>query len=443
MKQPNILFVFADQWRHSAFGYAGNRQVKTPNIDAFAAESIDFTHAVSGCPVCCPARASLLTGQYPLTHGVFMNDAPLGNQAVSVAQALAGAGYDTGYIGKWHVNAGGRSKYIPRERRQGFDYWKVLECTHNYNESYYYAGDDPTKRMWEGYDAIAQTRDACEYIRGREDESKPYLLMLSWGPPHDPYETAPAKYQAMYPKESIEVPPNVPAEFVEEAKEWISGYYAHCTALDACFAELIKIVDDNTIVIFTSDHGDMLRSHGMFGKQKPWDESIRVPLLIRLPGQREGRKDDAMIDWPDLMPTMLGLAGVAIPESVETVDFSGYIRNGGNDPSGGAAVIHMPVPFSSYAAQFGGEEYRGLRTNRYTYARRLGGPWILYDNDVDPYQMKNLIDDPAYAKVRGELDAELDRRLAGRGDKFEPGEVYVERWGYGPVDAYGAIPYTK
>ena len=163
-RPPNILLVLADQWRAEAFGYAGDPDIKTPNLDQLQREGVQFINAVSGMPVCSPMRASLLTGQRPLTHGVFLNDVPLSPEAVTIAKVLRAAGYDTGYIGKWHVNGDGRSAFIPRERRQGFDYWKALECTHDYDHSAYYA-DGPEKLYWEGYDAIAQTRDAQQYLR--------------------------------------------------------------------------------------------------------------------------------------------------------------------------------------------------------------------------------------------------------------------------------------
>lgn len=138
-----------------------------------------------------------MTGQRALTHGVFLNDVALSPAAVTIAKVLAEAGYDTGYIGKWHLNGDGRSAFIPRERRQGFDYWKALECTHDYNQSFYYA-DSPEKRVWEGYDAVAQTRDAQRYLRDHARSGKPFFLFLAWGPPHDPYQTAPQHYREDY-----------------------------------------------------------------------------------------------------------------------------------------------------------------------------------------------------------------------------------------------------
>src|SRR5688572_10224746 len=132
-QKPNIVIVLADQWRAQAFGFAGDPNVRTPNFDRLAAESVRFTNAVSGLPVCSPTRASLLTGQRPLTHGVFLNDVQLNTNSVTIANVLKQADYETGAIGKWHVDGRGRSNFTPPERRQGFDYWKVLECTHAYS----------------------------------------------------------------------------------------------------------------------------------------------------------------------------------------------------------------------------------------------------------------------------------------------------------------------
>jgi len=197
MKRPYVIYVFSDQHRAQACGYAGDPNVQTPHMDALARESLRFTNAVSTAPVCCPARASLITGQYAHQHDVFLNDLCLSNNAVSIAQAFGGAGYDTAYIGKWHLDGHGRNAYIPSERRQGFAYWSAMECTHDYQHSEYYHGDDKTRRLWQGYDASAQTDEAIRLFQTR-DAGKPLFLMLSWGPPHNPYETAPDAYRAMY-----------------------------------------------------------------------------------------------------------------------------------------------------------------------------------------------------------------------------------------------------
>ncbi len=260
-----MVFVFADQWRAQATGYAGDPNVRTPNLDRLAGRSVNFTNAVSCCPVCSPYRASLLTGQYPLTHGVFLNDVPLRNEATSIAEVYHRAGYQTAYIGKWHLDGNHRSAFIPRERRQGFEFWKVLGCTHAYNNSFYY-GDEDVKLKWEGYDSIAQTREAQQYIRDHAGGS-PFLLVLSWGPPHDPYETAPQKYRDLVKPENITLRPNVPEQDKDKARQAAAGYYAHIAALDDCVGDLLETlretgIERDTIFVFTSDHGDMLYSHG-------------------------------------------------------------------------------------------------------------------------------------------------------------------------------------
>ena len=442
--RPNIVFVFADQWRAQACGYAGDANVQTPHLDRFAEEGLNFTNAVADCPVCSPYRASLLTGQYPLTHGVFLNDVCL-RAETSIAHTLGEAGYRTAYIGKWHVDGHGRSNFIPRERRQGFDYWKVLECTHNYNESHYYA-DDPKKLTWDGYDAIAQTRDAQNYLRGC-DREQPFVLFLSWGPPHAPYHTAPERYRTLYVPQKLELRPNVPQESEEAARRDLAGYYAHITALDDCFGELRQTLqetglEDNTIFVFTSDHGDLLGSQGQTKKQQPYDESLRVPFLMRYPAGlgAEARELGPPIMSEDLMPTLLGLCDIDIPDTVEGLDYSGFLR-GGPSPGDDIALISCPSPFGQWRRSAGGREYRGVRTERHTYVRALDGPWLLIDNEADPYQQNNLCGSPDHQELQRELDGALDRKLKETNDEFLPGGDYIRQWGY-VTDQDGTVPYS-
>lgn len=444
--RPNLVFVFADQWRAQATGYAGDPNARTPHLDALAQESINFRTAVSGCPVCCPYRASLLTGQHPLTHGVFLNDVPLDNRATSIAQAYNNANYHTGYIGKWHLDGVHRTAFIPREKRQGFQFWKALGCTHNYNNSVYYA-DENVKLKWDGYDAIAQTREAKRYLRDHAQD-EPFALFLSWGPPHAPYHTAPEKYRAMYKPEDVTLRPNVPETDRDKAKKALAGYYAHIAALDDCIGELLQTLNetglaDETIFVFTSDHGDMLYSQGGQKKQQPWDESIRVPFLLRYPAVlgTEGRVIDTPINTPDIMPTLLALCGIEIPDTVEGADFSDFLKGRSHAPSS-AALIACPSPFGQWTRKRGGREYRGVRTARYTYTRDLNGPWLLYDNVRDPYQLHNLCNEPAYARVQEELENILDRKLKETHDEFRSGWDYIKQWAY-EVNASGTVVYTN
>ena len=422
-QHPNLIFVFGDQWRGQATGYAGDSNAITPNLDRLAGQSVNAVNAVSCCPVCSPWRASLMTGQYPLTHGIFVNDQPLTGGFVSFADALNGAGYDTGYIGKWHLHAGGRSAFIPPEHRLGFRFWEVLECTHEYNSSAYYFGDSTKKRTWQEYDAEAQTKEACRYIREERVVGKPFALFLSWGPPHNPYETAPKRFHLKQPPT---LRPNVLPKVEKQARSDLAGYYAHIAALDYCFGMLLEQVEESgigedTIIVFTSDHGDMLGSQGLWRKQHPYDESVCVPFLIRGPGLAP-RRTTTPVNAPDIMPTLLSLCGIEIPHGVQGDDLSSAIKG---KESGGSALLALYMPFHELRKPQG-REYRGLRTERYTYIRDLHGPWLLFDNREDPHQMTNLVSDQP--KIVRKLDDELSGKLRSLGDEFLPGEEYYRRY---------------
>ncbi len=450
LPQPNILYILADQWRAQATGYAGdpNLQGKTPNLDSLAKEGINFTHAVSGMPVCTPYRASLLTGQYAQTHGLFLNDVQLPDEALTIAEVYKAAGYDTGIIGKWHLDGHGRRLPIPEARHQGFDYWKVLECTHDYNNSYFYEDGDPKVQNWGEYDAFAQARDAQQYMRDHAGSGKPFALFLSWGPPHNPYQTAPAEFQALFDADKIQLRPNV-KEKQKQFKNQLAGYYAHIAALDKSIGDLLGTLDelgiaDDTIVVFTSDHGDMLGSQQQQRKQRPWDESIRVPFLLRYPRAHgpTGREIAMPLNTPDIMPTLLGLGGTAIPETVEGRNLAAIIR-GEEKPRDEGTLIACIAPFGEYLRVNGGQEYRGIRTERYTYVRNLEGPWLFFDNETDPYQMDNLVGKSEHGDLQMRLEGELQGLLDACGDKFLPGDVYVKQFGHVVDPKNGTVPYTN
>lgn len=429
--RPNVLFVFADQWRQEAAGFAGNPQVKTPVIDAFARQSVQFCNATSGFPVCSPYRASLLTGQYPTTHGVIVNDQGIRSRNVSIAQAFAQGGYDTAYIGKWHVTLHDRCGPIRRDEQMGFDFWRGFGCSHSYNRSPYYVDDDPTVHWWEGYDARAQTQEACRYIASRKNGDKPFLMALSWGPPHDPYDTAPEEFRKLYRPEDINLRANVPVSAADDARSVLAGYYAHVSALDVCMSDLLEALaraglEEETIVVLTSDHGDMLGSHGLWKKQHPYDESVRVPWLMRWPAQLEPGQFDMPLGAPDIMPTLLGLAGLPVPETVEGTDFSPAVLGTQSVPTDGV-LLACYRPFHEITYATSGRDYRGLRTERFTYCRDMQGPWLLFDNQADPFQMTNLVSSAAHRGTVQKLDATLMRMLQKIGDEFLSGHELFRR----------------
>jgi arylsulfatase A-like enzyme len=442
-RRPNVLFILADEWRAQATGYNGDTNVRAAVLDRLAGQSVSFDTAVSSCPVCCPYRASLITGQYPLTNGVFVNDVPLKPNGDTMGEAFTRAGYRTGWIGKWHLygSPGGKNErrldYIPPDKRFGFDYWKACECTHDYNRSLYYEGNDQTPKYWPGYDASAQSDDACSFIERQAKSSDPFCLVLSLGPPHFPLPTAPEKYRAMYREAEIRLRDNVPKDRRVEATNMLRGYYAHMAALDNCFDRLLASLDrariaEDTIVVFTSDHGDMMLSQGLTTKLYPWDESIRVPFLVRYPRKlgAKGRKLKTPLNSPDIFPTLLGLAGIRIPDSVEGIDHSKIMTGGTESAAERGTLLNLPVPITE-ARRHGFAEYRGLRTQRHTYVRSIKGPWLLYDNQTDPYQMRNLMGKRQAKQLQTRLDRELDAELKRRKDDFLPAAEYISRAGVG------------
>ncbi|MCL2639840.1 MAG: sulfatase [Phycisphaerales bacterium] len=441
---PNLVFVFADQLRSQAMGYAGDRNAKTPFLDRLAGESLNFVNAVSNCPICTPYRACLLTGQYPLAHGLFMNDLCLRDNGRSLGQELKRGGYETAWIGKWHLDGHGRSGVIPRERRQGFDYWKTLECTHDYNHSHYYEGDSVKLKTWAGYDAYAQTDDAVAYFR-EHNGNVPFALFLSLGTPHDPYDSAPEELKRLFPAEELVLRRNVPPELEGLARRELCGYYAHLLAIDRCVEKIDAALvacglAANTILVFTSDHGDMLESHGCSPgtsrsprKQVAYEESVSVPFLLRYPDRFSARHVTASMATPDIMPMLLGLCGLSVPECVEGVNVL-------ESPERMGVLIASYSPFADHRVALGGRPYRGVRTPRYTFVRDLNGPWMLFDRETDPLQLKNVVGWREYAGVQAELDAELGRMLREQNDLFERPEELLRRYGYA-VNDRGEIPY--
>ena len=253
----------------------------------------------------------------------------------------------------------------------------------------------------------------------------------------------PQRYLDRYSADDIDVRPNCLTPDFDD----LTGYYAHVTALDDQLARVGEMLErkdlmDNTIFVFTSDHGDMLGSQGMQRKQHPWDESVMVPFIMRCPDQtgpgeaRSGHRLKTPFNVVDIMPTLLGLAGVPIPDTAEGLDHSPAVR--GEDFVGNEAAYTMSIaPFAEYR----GQPWRGLRTTRYTYARNLEGPWLLYDNESDPYQLDNLVNSPSHEDLRNEIDRMLEEMMRERGDELLPAQAFLDKFGY-EVNKVGAVPYT-
>jgi arylsulfatase A-like enzyme len=447
-KKPNIVFILTDQWRSSSLGYAGNKDVKTPNLDAFAKESINFTNAVSVTPVCTPQRAALLTGKFPTTTGMIVNDIYLPEQELTMAEIYKTEGYSTAYWGKWHLDGHGRTTYIPKERRQGFDFWRALECSHEYNKMPYYDTDNPQLYYWEEYSPFAITKDVNKYLEKHANDKNPFLAVISIATPHYPHNSAPNKYKEMYPQNSLTLNPNVPEEMEKITRKELQGYYAHATATDEAIGNVLAKIKElnlleNTIIVFTADHGEMMGAHGVkpFVKQLAWNESIGVPFLIRFPkiGNNKGKKINAPLNTPDILPTLLGLSNIKIPKDIQGENLTKLIYNP-NPETDRVALVMNAAPFGS---NFGNPEYRAIRTKQYTYGRTLKGPNMFFDNIKDPYQMNNLVGNPEFVIIQKELDEKLMKSLKNIGDEFQPRDFYLKKWNYIFDEKKKAVPYWE
>jgi arylsulfatase A-like enzyme len=419
-RQPNILFVFADQHREAALGCSGDPNVRTPVFDAFAAEGIRLTAAQSSTPVCCPFRAGLMTGQYAHSHGMLSNQMPFYPQVPCLAETFRNAGYRTGYIGKWHLNYPGpvdvKNGWVPNDSRFGFDWWRMTPNGHSYYDTSYFVGDDRELTRVDAYQPTVQTDQAVEFIEAAQDET-PWLLCMSWGPPHSPYK-APEEFHRHY--DNITLPPNVPEGKARVlAKKATPHYYGLVESLDTEFGRLLHALDsrgmaDNTIVVYTSDHGDMLGSHGYGFKRWPHAYSAQVPFLVRYPDAISGgRVIDAPMGTPDIYPTLAGLAGVTPPGGLDGMDYAPYFRSDVTTAPREEVYMEMHYAYVPWPG------WRAVRTREHLYARTADAPWLLFDALNDPYQLRNLVDDPTARTGQRDLDARLTELMRQTGDSWD------------------------
>jgi arylsulfatase A-like enzyme len=430
--RPNILFLMPDQHRAQAVGCLGNPEVKTPHLDALARQGLTIPHTFANTPVCCPARAILLTGQYCHRNGMVANDLRLREDGPSLAKALAAAGYRTGFIGKWHLDGGPRLPGFvpPGPRRQGYQYWAANQCSHQHFNNTIFR-DTPEPIRLDRFEADAYADYAIEFLRQSQASGEPFYLTVQWGPPHDPYK-APPEYRKQYDPAKLTMRPNWQAKPGVPGPEQMAEYYGMVTAIDDATGKILAALEtlglaENTIVLYSSDHGDMLGSQGERLKRKPWEESIRVPGFLRWPGKiAPGTTTPAFFTHVDFAPTLLGLAGVRVPAAMQGKDLSpDLLRGKGTGPR--EAFFQIFGPFAGDGTAGG---WRGIRTDRYVYARYADRPWVLYDLQQDPYQQNNLIG------KRKALEASLDRRLARK--MAEVGDEWTYNW-TAPVEDAGRL----
>ena len=437
--------------------------VLTPNLDRLAGEGLAFTNAVSTCPICSPFRAMLMTGRFPMSTGITSNcmpgtDLQMDENETCIGDILKTSGYWTGYIGKWHLEIPSLNRAVfpadsstdawdgwtpPGRRRHGFDFWYAYNCNGKHFDPNYWK-DSPKRIDIDQWSVAHETDMAIEFIRQRPG-NQPFALFMSWNPPHNPY-VAPGRYMEMYEGRDLPDRPNVDPD--ERYRQRFRSYLAAVSSCDDHFGRLIFFLEkeglsENTIIVFTSDHGEMMGSHGRYAKSIWYEESIGIPFIIRWEGKINPGREDMPFACYHIMPTLLGLMGIKIPETVEGTSYAELIRGrpqekavsaviaGYGNPANLLAVGQKPSIWALQADSLhkSGIDwrtvgYRGLRTDRYTYVvsrGRKGAQLIryLFDNQEDPYQLNPVIAIHAGEhEVMQKLDIELKEKLEQMHDPF-------------------------
>lgn len=456
MNKPNLIYVFADQLRYFSLGYAGDKKAQTPNIDNLSKECTDLYQTVSGHPVCAPYRASLFTGKYTTSTGMVINEIRMNTNHHTFADVLNENGYETAYIGKWHLYAAElgnhydtKNSYIPKgPDRLGFnDYFAAYNFRHEYEPGIaYYHLDSPEKIYYDKYEPDAQTDMTIQQLKRLSVSNKPFALFLSIGTPHDPWipENVPADCLKRFQNTDFHLPENYLSEndphadawaclSSEERKQltdWMRVYYAMTANLDDNIGRLLSAIkemglDQNSIIVFTSDHGEMFGAHGRRAKNIFYEEAIRVPFLIKWKDHlAEGIKRDFVFNTVDIMPSLLSLMGLPIPDEVEGTDLSRCIM-GEQDTENGALMM-----CTGPTAVFGdGQEWRAFRTKKYTYAVfKSDGQEFLFDDQSDPLQMNNLIKKKEYQDIAEDLRNKMYKKMKQINDSFENNSYYEKNW---------------
>lgn len=454
MIRPNLLVVLADQMRGQAMGFLGEEPVRTPAIDRFAAQSLVLTDAVASYPLCSPSRAMLMTGIYPHTNGVIANctseSEPYGVELRAHdrcwSDVLKEEGYCLGYIGKWHLdsprapyvdcaNNRGETKWnewCAPVRRHGFDFWYAYGTYDEHTRPMYWR-TDARRDQFHYVDQWGPEHEAdlaIRYLRNRggeyRDPSMPFGLVVATNPPHMPYELVPARYVEPYANVGIEElcgRPNIPppgAPWGEYYRSSIRNYYAMITGVDRQFGRILESLDEeglagDTIVLFTSDHGNCLGIHNEISKNNFYEESLRVPFLIRWPDRIPPKRDDLLLSMADVAPTLLDLMGFAsdIPGGVEGRSRASIFRGGDGPRPRSQLCMSIPAEHPAFG-------WRAVRTGEHTYAiRSMPGArdeTFLFDNRDDPYQLRNVAGE-RHDLVR-ELREELYRWIEATGDPW-------------------------
>lgn len=432
--RPNILLIHSDQHRYDCIGTHDHPLLQTPNLDRLAAEGIDFTHAFCSSPICCPARASMLTGQWPVQHGLLFTEIaeayrPMKRDRPTFSQLLRDAGYYLGYVGKWHVDEVatpldfGFHDYIPEA---AYTEWRAGQglrpCAHHngwFGEADPAIGPEQSRIAW----AADETR---RLMRQAAATGQPFFIRWDPSEPHLP-NVVPEPYASLYPPEEIPPWPNFgdplwgkPTIQRTQLRNWdvegwpwsrwaptVGRYLGEITLLDHQIGRVLAELDalgvaGNTLVVYTTDHGDMCGAHGMMDKHYVmYDDVVRVPLIMRWPGVvAAGQVNDMFVSSAiDLASTFCHAAGLPIPG---TFKGESLLRSA----TEGRQENPRPDIYSTYFGnQFGLYSQRMVRDRRWKFIWNPTAEDELYDLAMDPAELHNLTGDPA-------ASAELDRLRA-------------------------------
>ncbi|NQU09988.1 sulfatase-like hydrolase/transferase [bacterium] len=450
MATPNVLIILSDQLRRDALRCHGDPNIQTPHIDQLAAGGVRFEAACSTYPVCVPYRFTLMTGHSAhsrLVPAILWRMSPAER---TLADEFNEAGYESIYVGKWHLHGGlGPGLFnrpVPREYQGRWQKWFGFEFRNSFFDTAYFEDDDPTPHQIDGFQTDGLFDVAMRYLQKRPDQDRPFALCLSVEAPHPPFE-APAAYADRWRGRELVLPPNfmVTTEYDEDATDWSAKrapaerdemienrrlYYAMVENLDDNVGRLLAFLEqqglaDNTIVVLTADHGECGGSHSLHEKQYAYEESVGVPLIVH--GPAAGIDGGATINEPtcteDLFPTLLGLAGL-VPHPREPLhgrDLSPLVR-------GESTTLDRPGVMLEFVSElrpnvtFWKRVWRAWRTAAAKYvvfgSGATGGlqPYQFFDLQADPHELHNLIAAPEHQARIAEHHRWLRARMAETGD---------------------------
>ncbi|NQU20140.1 MAG: sulfatase-like hydrolase/transferase [Candidatus Nealsonbacteria bacterium] len=424
--RPNLLIIQTDQQSSWTLGAYGGTLVGTPHIDRIGREGAVLEQFFTNSAVCTPSRGCMITGRYPHSHGAYRNNLELGRDEVTLAELLRRGGYRTGYAGKWHLDGPPKPGWMTAERSMGF-----TDCRYMFNRGHWkkiVEAPDGTAKV-HPYQVIGDEKTfttdwladkTIDFIGRNRD--KPFCWMVSIPDPHGPF-TVREPYDTMYKPDDMPVPSTVnqvglpwqPAADAAAKRKKAGqpvGREARCRQAKAKYCGLVKCIDDNvgrilgclkeqgildeTIVVFTTDHGEYMGEHGLYGKNQLYETAYHLPFLVRWPEKiAAGTRIDRIVSTVDVQPTLAGLMGVAPSGREQGHDASPMLCGRKTEWTDASWLHHSSL------------ERAGVFTPEYELALIRGGGHILFDRVNDPEQTRNLYSDPAKKAVADELTARV------------------------------------